>query len=249
MPAGKPCSDSGRSGRAEVLLPWLQPPAHPRWAAAVQAPRGTQRWTAGTQSAPLERRDGASVAAFLGARKDTFHSCFSYKTSLSWDRCRELVATKPAVRICLYIHLFFGVEHSWADYLGPPKGDAEIGRTRPCPQGALQPSQAVHPQLSPSLRSSPVTVLCVSQRSCPHSEQARGVGAEWPKVTQVAGALMPAECQPSATTLNIDTQTRLGGGVQGVLRWPLRERSHLSCCHGLLPGVFESCFPMLHQKT
>lgn len=171
------------------------PRAHLRWATAVQTPRGTQHWTAGTQSAPLERRDGASVAAFLGARKDTSHSCFSYKTSLSWDRCRKLVATKPAVRICLYIHLFFGVEHSWADYLGSPKRDAEIDRTRPCPQGAFHPSQAMHPQLSPSLCSSPVTVLYVSQLSCPNSEQAHGVGAEWPKVTQVAGA----RCQQSAS--------------------------------------------------
>ena len=99
------------------------------------------------------------------------------------------------------------------------------------------PRRLWHPLLAPSLWSSPVSVLCTSQMSYPNSGSVQMVDAERPKVTQMTGALIRSwfsanRALPSANTLNIDTQSRVGQGVQGVLQ-QLKERSRLFDCHCL----------------
>lgn len=176
---------------------------------------------------------------FLGRKKTLYTVAFPTKHLCLETGIGNLWSPS---QLCLSVYmppcsLLFSTDGAatWDPMWGMPRG---IGPD-PARRELSVPRRLWHPSLSPSLWSSPVRVLCASQMSCPNSESVQVVDAERPKVTQIPGVLIQSwfsanRAPPSATTLNIDTQSRVGQGVQGVLR-PLRKRSHLFDCHSLCP--------------
>lgn len=215
-------------------MPGLQPPAH---LAGLWPSRLYGEHSAG-DTAPLETGDGASAAAFLGAKKRHFIQLLLLQNISVLRQVLETCGHQVSC-VCLSIcSLVLCCSAQMGRLHGTPMCGMQRG-TGPDPahRELSVPRRPWHPSLSPSLWSSPVRVPCSSQMSCPNSESVQVVDAERPKVTQIPGVLIRSwfsanRAPPSAATLNIDTQSRVGQGVQGVLR-PLRERSPLFDCHRL----------------
>lgn len=145
-------------------------------------------------------------------------------------------------QLCLSVYMFpcsLVLSPDGAATWDPGAGDAERDRTRVCSQGAFCPTQALASLARSIFMEQPSQGSLCFTDVVSYSGSVQMVDAERPKVTQMTRALIRSwfsanRALPSANTLNIDTQSRVGQGVQGVLR-QLKERSRLFSCHCLCP--------------